>query len=238
MSWQSYNQTLIRYPHLGFSLDLSLMDIAPDHVAALQPRIAKAFADMEAVEAGDIANPDEGRMVGHYWLRNPDLAPTEALKKAITGPLDELKRFADKIHSGAITPPTGGQFRQLLLIGIGGSALGLLGCGSSGRPFVPGGDPGSDGASGGLDDLAMNPGASCPDLSLGNQGANSDRCGTASGVSLAIGEGAAAASIALGRADAEVAARFAMAGGACSDATTPSPSTMTPRTASFTNGCP
>ena len=124
MSWQSYNQSLVRYPHFGFSLDLSLMDIEPSQVASLQPRIAKAFTDMVAVEAGKIMNPDEGRMVGHYWLRNASLAPTEEIRRSITEPLDDLKRFADKVHTGAITPPTGGVFQQLLLIGIGGSALG------------------------------------------------------------------------------------------------------------------
>ena len=124
MSWQSYNQSLVRYPQHGFSLDLSLMDIAPSEVSALQPRIAKAFADMQAVESGAIANPDEGRMVGHYWLRNADLAPTAELKRAVTEPITALKHFAEKIHTGTIAPPTGGSFKQVLLIGIGGSALG------------------------------------------------------------------------------------------------------------------
>ena len=124
MSWQSYNQSLVRYPRFGFSLDLSLMEIPPDHTAALEPRIRQAFADMEAVESGAIANADESRMVGHYWLRNPSLAPTEELRRAITDPIEDLKRFAEKVHTGAVTPPTGGHFKQLLLIGIGGSALG------------------------------------------------------------------------------------------------------------------
>jgi glucose-6-phosphate isomerase len=124
MSWQSYNQSLVRYPQFGFSLDLSLMGIKPEYVAELQPKIAKAFQDMQAVESGAIANPDEGRMVGHYWLRNADLAPTEEIRKAITEPLTALKHFAEKIHTGSITPPTGGNFKQVLLIGIGGSALG------------------------------------------------------------------------------------------------------------------
>jgi glucose-6-phosphate isomerase len=124
MSWQSYNQSLLRYPQHGFSLDLSLMDIEPGYVEALAPKITKAFADMVAVESGAIANPDEGRMVGHYWLRNADLAPTPELKKAITEPIAALKHFAEKVHTGAITPPGGGTFQQVLLIGIGGSALG------------------------------------------------------------------------------------------------------------------
>ena len=124
MSWQSYNQSLVRYPQFGFSLDLSLMDIDPGFLTKMRPHIEKAFADMAALEGGAIANPDEGRMVGHYWLRNPDLAPTPELKKAIVDPVSDLKDFAVKVHSGEVSPPNGGTFRQILLIGIGGSALG------------------------------------------------------------------------------------------------------------------
>ncbi len=124
MSWQSYNQSILRYPQFGFSLDLSLMDIAPDFNSGMEPNIQRAFADMKALEAGAIANPDEGRMVGHYWLRNADLAPTPDLQQAITRPLADLKNFAQAVHSGKVTPPSGGHFQQILLIGIGGSALG------------------------------------------------------------------------------------------------------------------
>lgn len=100
------------------------MDIAPELVALLQPKIAKAFTDMAALEAGEIVNPDEGRMVGHYWLRNAKLAPNDEIRLSITEPLDSLKRFAEKVHTGAIAAPSGGNFKQVLLIGIGGSALG------------------------------------------------------------------------------------------------------------------
>ncbi len=124
MSWKSYNQSIVRYPKHGFSLDLSLMEMDPAAVDALQPKIAKAFLDMEAVESGAIANPDEGRMVGHYWLRNATLAPTEMLTRSITDSIDDLKRFAESVHTGGIVAPSGGSFKQVLLIGIGGSALG------------------------------------------------------------------------------------------------------------------
>lgn len=124
MSWKTYNSSLLRYPQLGFSLDLSLMDIGAEFYTGMEPEITKAFADIAALEAGAIANPDEGRMVGHYWLRNPDLAPTPELKQAITGPLADLKAFAAKVHSGEVKTPDGNPFAQLLLIGIGGSALG------------------------------------------------------------------------------------------------------------------
>ncbi len=124
MSWSSYNQRCLRYSELGFTLDLSLMDIEDAFYDSMASRIAKAFTDIEALEGGAIANPDEGRMVGHYWLRNPSLAPTPELQQAISGPLEDLKQFAKQVQAGEITAPGGKPFKQILLIGIGGSALG------------------------------------------------------------------------------------------------------------------
>ncbi len=124
MSFERFAKELVRYPELGFSLDTSLMDIPADFYESMAGKIQKAFSDMVALEGGAIANPDEGRMVGHYWLRNPALAPTDELRKLITEPLAALKSFANDIHSSAIKTPAGGTFQRVLLIGIGGSALG------------------------------------------------------------------------------------------------------------------
>lgn len=124
MSFENYSQSLLRYPELGFSLDLSLMDIASDFREKMSERVSKAYADIQALEAGEIANPDEGRMVGHYWLRNPELAPNDQIRKEITEPLAELKAFASKVHEGEVKAPGGSHFQNLLIIGIGGSALG------------------------------------------------------------------------------------------------------------------
>lgn len=123
-TWNQYNQRLTRYSELGFSIDLSLMDIPDAFFNEMQPRIENAFDDLKKLESGAIANPDENRMVGHYWLRNPDLAPTKEIRNQITEPLEALKEFAADVHNGAIAPPSGGRFQNLLIIGIGGSALG------------------------------------------------------------------------------------------------------------------
>lgn len=45
--------------------------------------MARAFAAMAELEAGAVANPDEGRRVGHYWLRAPELAPEPELAQSI-----------------------------------------------------------------------------------------------------------------------------------------------------------
>lgn len=124
MTFQEYSDTVLRYLDLGFSLDLSRMDLPSDLQDRLKPQIDKAFADLRALEAGEIANPDEGRMVGHYWLRNPELAPNEEIRAQIIEPIKAIKEFASMIPTGEIAPPSGGLFKNLLIIGIGGSALG------------------------------------------------------------------------------------------------------------------
>ena len=63
-------------------------------------------------------------MVGHYWLRAPELAPNDAIRKEITEPLIRIKQFVEKIHQGTIKPPLSNKFTDVLCVGIGGSALG------------------------------------------------------------------------------------------------------------------
>ena len=123
MTWNRFKQH--RYPceELGVALDISRIPFPDAYLGSMEPRIQKAFADMAALEKGAIANPSEKRMVGHYWLRAPRLAPTEAISEEIAGTLAAIKVFAAKVHSGAVAG-TGGTFTHLLVIGIGGSALG------------------------------------------------------------------------------------------------------------------
>jgi glucose-6-phosphate isomerase len=63
-------------------------------------------------------------MVGHYWLRNPELAPTKEITAEIGDTIAAIKKFAADVHSGAIAPRSGGRFSHVLVVGIGGSALG------------------------------------------------------------------------------------------------------------------
>jgi glucose-6-phosphate isomerase len=56
-------------------------------------------------------------------LRNPALAPTPAIREEIEQTVAAVKTFAAKVHDGSIKG-SAGPFKHLLLIGIGGSALG------------------------------------------------------------------------------------------------------------------
>jgi glucose-6-phosphate isomerase len=122
--WQRYQDWLYYHDGLGLYLDISRMRFDDAFVAQMQPKFDKAFQDMAALEGGAIANPDENRMVGHYWLRHPDLAPTADLKRDIVETLEKIHAFTQKVHSGEIHPPDAPQFTDILSIGIGGSALG------------------------------------------------------------------------------------------------------------------
>ena len=122
--WQRYQDWLYYHPGLGLYVDISRMRFDDALISQLQPKFVKAFADMVALEAGAIANPDEQRMVGHYWLRNPDLAPSAAIRTEITTTIESIDAFAQKVHSGNIHSPQGGKFTDFITIGIGGSALG------------------------------------------------------------------------------------------------------------------
>lgn len=121
--WTNFQKSLLRYPDLGFSLDTSLMDAPATWSPEMEEKIARAHRDRIAIEAGEIMNPDEGRAVGHYWLRNPALAPPSEAAWIRTVK-EQVQTFAAQVLSGEITNPSGETFRHVLLIGIGGSALG------------------------------------------------------------------------------------------------------------------
>ncbi len=72
--------------------------------------LSAALRAMSELEAGAIANPDEQRQVGHYWLRCPELTP--AYSEAITAMHRQVETLAQA------------PAQDVLMIGIGGSALG------------------------------------------------------------------------------------------------------------------
>ncbi len=123
MNWTRFKTHFFHHDGLGLSLDISRMPFPDDFFTTAEPMMQEAFAAMAKLEAGAIANPDEKRMVGHYWLRAPQLAPNAALAGEITTTLAAIKDFTTKVHQGVIAGPKG-KFKNLLVIGIGGSALG------------------------------------------------------------------------------------------------------------------
>lgn len=123
-SWREFKEGFLELPSVGASIDLSRTAVSRDVISSFEKRFQNVFSKMESLEQGEIFNPDENRMVGHYWLRNPALAPTPEIRTAIESTFAKIKEFSRNIHKGEITTPGGEPFRHLLTIGIGGSALG------------------------------------------------------------------------------------------------------------------
>ena len=123
--WDRYREYLNVNPSIELTLDPSRMKFPADFFAKMEPAMQKAYQTMDALEKGAIANPDEKRMVGHYWLRAPQLAPTPELPQR-----DRRRRWRDQgVRGATCTPaqssrPKAARSRTLLVIGIGGSALG------------------------------------------------------------------------------------------------------------------
>jgi len=140
-NWRRFNEHLWRSEAMGFALDVSRMGFPESFLHAMADPIAAAMKAMEELESGAIANPDEGRMVGHYWLRTPELAPTWEIRREIEETVARVREFASRVHAGDVAPAGGGRFTELLSIGIGGSALGpqLLAdaLGDPGQPLRP-----------------------------------------------------------------------------------------------------
>src|SRR5207249_3516428 len=122
--WQRFQKHLCHVPAVELALDISRMRFDDGYFERMAPALDRAYNDMDALEKGAIANPDENRMVGHYWLRAPELAPTREIRDEIKSTIAAIKSFAADVHFGKIKPPKGARFTQVLSIGIGGSALG------------------------------------------------------------------------------------------------------------------
>ena len=121
--WDRYCQYRLADRELGFSLDVSRVRFSEADLQPLWPKMTAALAAMRKLEAGAIANPDENRMVGHYWLRAPELAPSTEIADEIRHTNARIAEFVQQVHSGKIAGQNG-KFENVLLVGIGGSALG------------------------------------------------------------------------------------------------------------------
>jgi len=121
--WERFKKYYLHCPEIGLSLDISRMGFDELLLVSMEPVMQRAIKEMSDLEKGAIANPDENRMVGHYWLRDERLAPNAGIKEAIARMKAQIKEFTAKIFVGEIRGD-GGAFENVLVIGIGGSPLG------------------------------------------------------------------------------------------------------------------
>ncbi|MCL1804895.1 MAG: glucose-6-phosphate isomerase [Clostridiales bacterium] len=117
----------VRYTHERgvFSLDFN-HSLNFDLTTLIDPGFhQKANKVMADTEKGVHVNESEDRMVGHYWLRNPGLAPDKGIGDEITRAVDRIEEFAGNVHEGRVANEAGEAFKYLAVIGIGGSQLGF-----------------------------------------------------------------------------------------------------------------
>ena len=95
-------------PVSGFTLDIAGMELGSAGWAELQAPLARAHAEMQKIERGEIKNPDEKRAVTHF---------SDRLTYAESAQFRDVEAFAREIVAG-------GEIEQVLINGIGGSALG------------------------------------------------------------------------------------------------------------------
>jgi glucose-6-phosphate isomerase len=100
--WNRYLEWLYQHKELGLFVDVSRMGFTEDFLQQMEPRMQRAFTAMRDLEKGAIANPDESRMVGHYWLRNPELAPNSFLRSKIENALVRILAFSHDVVSGKV----------------------------------------------------------------------------------------------------------------------------------------
>jgi glucose-6-phosphate isomerase len=107
-------------------IDFSHSGLEESDLAARRTQLDAAHRAMAELEGGARANADEDRMVGHYWLRAPALAPDDEISESIGRTIADVQAFAGRVHRGEVAPAAGGRFERVLVVGIGGSALGPM----------------------------------------------------------------------------------------------------------------
>ena len=111
-------------PGGGLAADLSKNRINDDTLRLLVQlaREAGVEARRDAMFAGEIVNPTEGRAALHTALRATD--PHSPFHAQISAERAKMATFARAVRSGAWTGYTGKRIRHVINIGIGGSDLG------------------------------------------------------------------------------------------------------------------
>ncbi|MGL4854869.1 MAG: glucose-6-phosphate isomerase, partial [Lentisphaeria bacterium] len=103
-------------PTTGFSLDISgLSSIKSANLANILAKFDRVKTQMERIEAGEIKNPDEKRQVTHF---------TDRISYPDSELFSSVENFAFDVRNGDILGCTNKPFKNVVINGIGGSALG------------------------------------------------------------------------------------------------------------------
>ena len=125
-TWKKYCNYLWFDKKINIWLDISKINFTSNQISSLEKKFINVFSSIKKLEAGAISNIDEERQVGHYWLRNPSVAPNNLIKDLILNDIKDISEFGENILSGKISNNTNQIYTDVLWIGIGGSGLGPL----------------------------------------------------------------------------------------------------------------
>ena len=124
--WNKFSKHLWYNNELKIWLDISKIEFNEEQFNQFDNKFTKVFNSINGLENGEISNVSEGRQVGHYWLRNSSLSPDSKIKEDIDREVLDIKDFSKHILNGEIKNKPGKIFKNVLWVGIGGSALGPL----------------------------------------------------------------------------------------------------------------
>ena len=124
--WEKFCDLLWFSNELEIWLDISKVNFNKGNLFELSNKFNNVFKSIHELEKGAISNIDEKRQVGHYWLRNSSIAPSNEIKDSIDKEISKIKCFGDKILKGEVLNNNNRKFTDVLWIGIGGSSLGPL----------------------------------------------------------------------------------------------------------------
>ncbi len=124
--WDKYCNYLWFDKRINIWLDISKINFTINQITSLEKNFISVFSSIKELEAGAISNIDEERQVGHYWLRNPSVAPNNLITEEISNDIKDISEFGKKILDSKITNNKSQKYTNVLWIGIGGSGLGPL----------------------------------------------------------------------------------------------------------------
>ena len=124
--WNKFVKYLWFDEDINMWLDISKVLFNEKKITEIERKFKNVYKASKDLEDGSISNVDENRQVGHYWLRNSNIAPDKEIGKQIEEEIKNIEEFSSQILNKKILNKNGSFFTDVLWIGIGGSALGPL----------------------------------------------------------------------------------------------------------------
>ncbi len=91
INWEKFSNYLWFSDELNIWIDISKINFIEEDFETINQKFVNVFKALDMLENGSIANINENRQVGHYWLRNSSIAPSDILKNKIDNEISSIK---------------------------------------------------------------------------------------------------------------------------------------------------